>query len=196
MIKLKIVITGGPGAGKTSVLKYLNDYLTNKGFDVVIVPETATEIISAGITPSEIGQKAFQKNLLLMQLAKEKYYTDMAEHLKKDVIMIFDRGALDGKAYLDDEQFAEILDEIGMSETMLISKYDALYYLETPAGSNVEFYTVKNNPARSETPSEASEIAIKTLEAWQKHNKLINIKIESRFEDKITALISEIEQLI
>ena len=79
---------------------------------------------------------------------------------------------------------------------MLISKYDALFYLETPAGSNVEFYTLENNPARSETPSEASEIAIKTLEAWQKHNKLINIKIESRFEDKIAALISEIEQLI
>ena len=54
MIKLRIVITGGPGAGKTSVLKYLNDYLTNKGFDVVIVPETATEIISAGLHPSRL----------------------------------------------------------------------------------------------------------------------------------------------
>lgn len=196
MVKLRIVITGGPGAGKTSVLKHLSEHLGNKGFDVVIVPETATEIISSGITPAKIGQKAFQRNLLQMQLAKEEYYTDMAEHLKKDVIMIFDRGALDGKAYLDDEQFAEILDDMGLTEEMLISKYDALFYLETPAGSNSEFYTVENNPARSETPGEASEIALKTLDAWQKYNKVIKIRNERRFEDKIAALISEIEQLI
>lgn len=196
MIKSKIVITGGPGAGKTSALTYISEHLTEKGFSVVIVPETATEIINAGITPSKIGQKAFQKHLLLMQLAKEKYYTAMAEHLENNVIMILDRGALDGKAYLDEEIFSDILNETDQTEANLIAGYDALFYLESPASENSEFYTVENNPARSETPDEASAIAERTLEIWQNCGKLIKIKNEHNFEDKIKHLILRIEQLI
>ena len=196
MIKLKIVITGGPGAGKTSALEYINKYFTDKGLAVVIVSETATEIISSGITPLNIGQKAFQKNLLLLQLAKEKYYTEMARHLKNDSIMIFDRGALDGKAYLSAEQFEEILEETGLSEESLISSYNALFYLESPAGKNSQFYTTENNPARSESPDEASELAEKTLSVWQSNKKLIKIENQNKFEDKMKHLIVKIEQLI
>ena len=49
MVK-KIVLTGGPGSGKTSVLEYINKIYSGEGYKVVIVSETATDLMNSGIT--------------------------------------------------------------------------------------------------------------------------------------------------
>ena len=51
----KIVITGGPCAGKTTALSWIANDLPQKGYRVVFVPETATELIGGGITPWGCG---------------------------------------------------------------------------------------------------------------------------------------------
>lgn len=50
MIK-RIVLTGGPCAGKSTALSKLESYLLEKGYVVLIVPESATELIKGGIRP-------------------------------------------------------------------------------------------------------------------------------------------------
>ena len=47
----KIVLTGGPCAGKTTALSWINNYFTNRGYTVLFVPETATELITNGVAP-------------------------------------------------------------------------------------------------------------------------------------------------
>ena len=47
----KIVLTGGPCAGKTTALTWINNYFSNRGYNVLFVPETATELISNGVAP-------------------------------------------------------------------------------------------------------------------------------------------------
>lgn len=47
----KIVLTGGPCAGKTSALTKVEEELTEKGYKVFIVSESATELIRGGIKP-------------------------------------------------------------------------------------------------------------------------------------------------
>ena len=47
----KIVITGGPCAGKTTALSWIMNSFTEKGYVVLIVPETATELINGGVAP-------------------------------------------------------------------------------------------------------------------------------------------------
>ena len=55
----KIVITGGPCAGKTTVLRILKEKYRNKGYTVVTVAETATELICSGIAPWTMDNKAY-----------------------------------------------------------------------------------------------------------------------------------------
>ena len=47
----KIVITGGPCAGKTTALSKLEKHFTGLGFRVIFINETATELILNGIAP-------------------------------------------------------------------------------------------------------------------------------------------------
>ena len=49
----KIVITGGPCAGKTTALASIQTAFSRLGYKVVTVPEPATEFISNGVTPWE-----------------------------------------------------------------------------------------------------------------------------------------------
>ena len=60
----KFVITGGPCAGKTEAVKIVKKDLTDKGLKVIVVPETATELISSDITPWEFVRVEFQFLLL------------------------------------------------------------------------------------------------------------------------------------
>jgi len=45
----KIVITGGPCAGKTTAMSWIQNAFTELGYHVIFVPETATELITGGI---------------------------------------------------------------------------------------------------------------------------------------------------
>ena len=47
----KIVITGGPCAGKTTAMSWIQSTFTKKGYTVLFVPETATELITGGVAP-------------------------------------------------------------------------------------------------------------------------------------------------
>ena len=49
----RIVLTGGPAAGKTTLIsRILKEFKNEDGWKVIIIPETATELISGfGIKP-------------------------------------------------------------------------------------------------------------------------------------------------
>lgn len=106
----KIVLTGGPCAGKTTAISKIEEELTSLGYYVIIIPESATELINSGIKPfgnSKIDLLNFQKLILNYQLGKENFYQQAIKLLDKDTkcIIICDRGALDNQAYITKEQF-------------------------------------------------------------------------------------------
>ena len=99
-----IVLTGGPCAGKTTALAVLKECLEELGYKVFIVSESATELINKGIRP--FGENAiplydFQKIILKYQMIKEKLVRTKARLFKKSIIL-YDRGAIDNKSYIDD----------------------------------------------------------------------------------------------
>ena len=51
----KIVLTGGPCAGKSEAAKLIKEKFTAQGYVVLFVPETATELISGGVCPWTTG---------------------------------------------------------------------------------------------------------------------------------------------
>ncbi|MBR0153238.1 MAG: ATP-binding protein, partial [Lachnospiraceae bacterium] len=123
----KIVITGGPCAGKSTAMSWIQNAFTERGFKVLFIPETATELISGGVAPWTCGtNEDYQKCQVRLQLEKERIFEMAARTMKAEKILIVcDRGALDNKAYMNDEEFAHVLEYFGTDEVTLRDSYDA-----------------------------------------------------------------------
>ncbi len=189
-----IVITGGPCAGKTTALSWIENTFTQLGYTVLFIPETATELINGGVSPWTCGSnEAFQKCQMRLQLEKEKVFHDAALSMSADKILIVcDRGAMDNRAYMTDDEFASVLCHVASNEIELRDGYDAVFHLVTAANGAEEFYTTANNTARTEPPEEAIVLDNKLIAAWTGHPHLRVIGNETGFEDKMKALIKEI----
>ena len=75
----KIVITGGPCAGKTTAMSWVQNAFTSMGFTVLFVPETATELINGGVAPWTCGTNLeYQKCQMRLQLEKERLFEQAA----------------------------------------------------------------------------------------------------------------------
>ena len=124
----KIVLTGGPCAGKTTALSWINNYFSKRGYVVIFIPETATELITNGVTPW--NTKEYQIFQLKMQKSKEQIYESAAKAIKTDkILMVLDRGVLDSKAYMTEAEFKKVLRECGTSEVKERDSYDAIFHL-------------------------------------------------------------------
>ena len=190
----QIVITGGPCGGKSTAVGWIQTNLAKEGWKVLIVPETATEFITGGVAPWTCGSNLdYQKCQMALQLEKERLFRKAALTMPDDKILIVcDRGALDNKVYMNDEEFAAVLDEVGQNEVELLDRYDAVYHLVTAAKGAVEFYTTANNGARIETPEQAAAMDDKFIDAWTGHPHLRIIDNRGNFSEKLQHLIREI----
>ncbi len=190
----KIVITGGPCAGKSTALSRIQQAFTRMGYTVLFISETATELINSGVAPWTCGSNIdFQQCQIRMQLEKEAVYEMAAQSMSGGKILIVcDRGVIDNKAYMTDEDFQKVLRFTGTNEIALRDRYDAVFHLTTAAKGAGEYYTTANNPARHETPEEAVAVDDKLIAAWTGHPHLRVIDNSTDFEDKIKRLIAEI----
>jgi len=192
----KIAITGGPCSGKTTGLAKISSGLSDKGYDVIIVPEAATLIKNSGIKIGEeyVSDYEFEEILFRFQIFIEELYEEKyAKKLNdKDVIIVCDRGIVDGRAYLTETQYFKLLSKLGYNEIMARDAYDAVFHLKTVADGKEELYTCENNEARDENAEEAREADKRTLNAWVGHPHLRVVDNSSDFDGKIARLMSEI----
>ena len=186
------VITGGPSAGKTTGLSKLHQVFTDKGFKVIIVAETATEVIISGITPDEVSVLEFQRVIIERGINKEETTRKVAKFFKKDVIIFYDRGLLDSMAYMEHKDFVTILKEHGLTTVEARDRYDAVFHLVTAAFGAEKYYTKENNKARRENLEEARLADIRTRNAWTGHPHLRVIDNSTGFNEKIDRLIKEV----
>ena len=102
----KIVITGGPSAGKTTGLSWIQSHLSKLGYTVLFVPETATELITGGVAPWTCDTNLdYQRCQMRLQLEKEKIFEMAAASMKSEkTLVVCDRGAMDNRAYINRSQ--------------------------------------------------------------------------------------------
>ena len=182
---LKIVLTGISSSGKTTVINNVVERFTEQGYRVFVVPETATELILSGVSPAgknSIDPAFFQEIVLKKQLAKEKLYESIANTLGNDnVIILFDRGTLDGYAYVETSAMQSVVDKLHLNKRSLLSNYDAVLFLEGAP----EFFTKENNPARYEADADAaSSLRPKLLAAYLGHDNIHIIRPREDIKDK------------
>ncbi len=195
---LKVVITGGPCAGKSSALEYLIKYYQDKNIKVFYINEVATELINQGIAPWTCKTSLeFQKIRMKLQLKKELEIDKQIINCNDEkILVIYDRGLMDSKAYTYGNEFDEVLKELQLNIIEARDRYDAVFHLISVSKDKEEFYTLTNNSARIETVEEAKALDDKIISSWIGHPHFRIIKSYDIFIDKINQLISEVDNLL
>ena len=192
-----IVITGGPCAGKSTALSWIQNHFSQRGYKVLFIGESATELISSGINMKTCNDVMdFQTSIFKLQKEKEKIYYEMASTIQDKVLIVCDRGLLDNKAFLSDMKFKYLLKKMGVNEIEVRDSYDAVFHLVSAAKGAEKFYTLENNSARTETIEEARIVDDKLISAWTGHPHYRIIDNSSDFEGKIKRLINEISTFL
>lgn len=194
----KIVITGGPCAGKSTAMSWIQNAFTQRGYQVLFVPETATELITGGVAPWTCGSNLdYQICQIGLQMEKERIFEQAAKTMDCDkVLVVCDRGMLDNKAYMTEMEFQQVLTLMNQNEVELRDSYGAVFHLVTAAKGAEKFYTTSNNAARTETVEEAAALDDKLIAAWTGHPHLRIINNTSDFENKMKRLIAEISAFL
>lgn len=185
----KIAVTGGPGAGKSTFLSVVTQWLQDRGWEVLIAPEAATYLITAGLAPWKEWSRDtdFQDFNMQKLLDTEDMFIKAAQKIAPDKpkVILCDRGVMDAQAYVGKEKFGEVLSQAGLSLNQALDRYDGVIFLHSAAEGAEHGYTLENNEARTESPEQARDVNAKTLDAWKGHQHLIIIESSDDFERKI-----------
>ena len=182
-----IVLTGGPGAGKTATLEVVRKKFLER---IAIVPEAASVIFGSGFWRREevCMQKAAQRAIYHLQREMEA----ALEEKGNTVAALCDRGTIDGLAYWPDveESFWRELQTTRKAE---LERYTTVIHLRTPSigrGYN------HDNPIRIENAREAAQIDARILKAWDGHPNRIIIDSTDNFLEKIAKALDAIKNQI
>ncbi|HJJ16746.1 MAG TPA: ATP-binding protein [Bacilli bacterium] len=170
MNSIKIAFTGGPCGGKSTSLNYFKEQLKKENYNIGIVSETATELLSLGILPgNNITLIDFQNLLFKIQFIKEY----KKENEKQ--ILLCDRGLLDGNVYLENNAFEKILFDNRIKKDELISTYDGVLYFKTIANDFPEKFKLMR---KYETPEVGITRDKKCYMVWL--DKIINDECDNQ----------------
>lgn len=172
-----IVVTGGPGGGKTTALDLFQRELKSA---VKIVPEAATMLFGHGLD-RDVGnedRKLLQRSIYRMQISLEEIFRDFYA----DRLLICDRGTLDGLAYWPDTD-ESYFETVGTSFEAEVSRYRAVIFFQTAAihGEDVK----SNNPYRTEDSRTAVDLDTKLERVWSRHHDFHYIPAQLSFMAKI-----------
>ena len=176
----RIVLTGGPGAGKTAVLEMLRASLCRH---VSVLPESAAMIFNDGFPRDPIPgvRRAAQRAIYHVQVELES-----AMDARGASIMLCDRGVVDGAAYWpgpDDYWTA-----VGTTRAAALRRYDAVIHLSVPSATN----GYGNTSIRIETAAEASLIDERILAAWADHPRRYVVPPSFDFVAKAQAALAHV----
>lgn len=200
----KIVLTGGPCAGKTTALVKIVEYFSGMGYKVFTIPEVPTLFSIGGwnyLTPNRQLYYQGERAILETQLALEDQFMALAEVCTKPVLIVCDRGALDISAYIKPEEWEEITQMAGSDSESLRKRYDAVLHLVSAADGAEQYYTTATNATRYEKADEeglrlARELDKKVINAWSGHSHLRVINNHDDFNAKLSRVIQEISNVL
>jgi predicted ATPase len=179
----RVVLTGGPGAGKTAVLEVVQKEFCRH---VVVLPEAASVVFGGGFPRRRTrpAREAAQRAIFRVQLELER----IAQEEGDAAVVLCDRGTTDGLAYWERSSDAFWRD-VGTTHAEQLARYDAVIHLRTPSASRG--YN-RANQLRTETPEQAAIIDARLLEVWAPHPDHLVIDSADDFVAKLGAAIAAI----
>jgi predicted ATPase len=183
---MKLVLTGGPSGGKTTLAQALQREFSQK---VVVVPEAAS-IVFAGGFPRKPGIKNIehrQKAIYFVQRELEGLTQDETP----SALLVCDRGSLDGSAYWPHDE-TTFLDAVESTLERELARYEWVLHLDTAPPA---FYDL-TNPLRTEGYDEAWRLNEKVKTAWSGHPQRIIITNDGHFIDKLHRALFVVDQIL
>lgn len=176
----RIVLTGGPGAGKTAVLELIRQAFCSH---VKVLPEAASIVFGGGFPREEdrVCKHPSQRAIYYVQRELES-----AGDGHNPAVVLCDRGTIDGAAYwIDGEE--DLWSSVGTTEAHELRRYDAVIHLRTPA-SDLGYN--HQNPLRTESATAAADLDARILAAWSRHPRRFVVKPAPSFLDKASEALA------
>ena len=187
--RCRIVLTGGPGGGKTTAADLFRREI---GDAVVVVPEAATTLFLGGFprTDDPLARRAVQTAIYHVQRNLE----DIQSALYPERVLLCDRGTVDGAAYWPDDSEQDYFASLGTSLQVELSRYDAVLFFESAAlgGLSIE----GGNPTRIEDNAAARALDGRLRSLWASHPRFMLVPHSASFFQKITFGLAALERLV
>ncbi len=190
----RVVLTGGPCSGKSTVLREIKQRFGDR---IHCVPEVATILIDqVGVKPPKndpLGMARFQRTLIRVQ----EIFEDAAERQALSdgkQLMVLDRGMLDNAAYLNGGK-DDFERTFGMRVNAALARYEAVLILRVPPPEVYERMS-GNNPARSEDYVTAEQLSTRIQDAWVDHPRQRVIQNNNSMADKCEAAIQFLMEMV
>jgi predicted ATPase len=148
--RFRIVLTGGPGGGKTTAADLFRREIGDR---VVIVPEAATILFQGGFPRSREPRASRFAQTAIFHL--QRHLEDVQAALFPSRALLCDRGTVDGAAYWPGET-AEYFTAFATTLDAELARYDAVIFFETAALGGVSIEG--GNPIRNESTDEAVKL--------------------------------------
>jgi predicted ATPase len=175
---IRIAVSGGPGAGKTTLWRNI---ARNHPERVLAVPEVATLLFSH-VFP-QVGnaaeRRAVQRAIYAVQHSLEQLYES---RLAPGQVLLCDRGSPDGGGYWPEghERFFAEMNSEWQAE---LARYDAVMFMESAAvgGLTIE----ANNLTRHEDRAAAVALDQRLRAVWCAHPSFHHVPHELEFNQKL-----------
>ena len=184
----RIVLTGGPGGGKTTAADLFRREIGDR---VVMVPEAATILFQGGFPRSTAPHASRVAQTAIFHV--QRNLEDVQAALYPGRILLCDRGTIDGAAYWPDGD-GDYFATVGTTFERELLRYDAVIFFETAAvgGSSIE----SGNPIRNESLDEAVELDRKLRKLWSVHPHFTLVPHNPSFFKKISFGLAALESLV
>ena len=186
----RVVLTGGPGAGKTVISHRLAGEFPDR---FVLVPEAATQVYDALQTRWDKldleGRREVQRKIYQLQVDQE----NRTAAANPDRVLLLDRGTIDGAAYWP-EGPEDYWRDVQSTPQRELQRYDAVLWLQTAAaiaiydGSDSNFCRFED----AETAIKSGDMLM-TLWGTHPHIKTINASID--LDEKYFTVLSALNDL-
>lgn len=176
----RIVLTGGPGAGKTATLELIRRASFCE--HVHILPEAAGIVFGGGFPRRSdmAGRKAAQRAIFHVQRELEE-----AAASDNPAIILCDRGTVDGAAYWPGPD--DYFDAVQTTLADELRRYHAVIHLRTPRNDGGYNH---QNPLRTETAVEAAEVDRRIVEVWGTHPRRFVVEANPDFLSKAARVLT------
>jgi len=185
----RIAVTGGPGAGKTTLWRALSQEYAR---ELVAVPEVAT-LMFQHVFPQVCcvsEREAVQRAIFAVQKQLESFHE---ARLAPGQVLLCDRGTPDGGGYWPSghDDFFRSLDT---SHDQELDRYDAVLFMESAALGGLSI--AQGNHVRTEDLATAVEVDRRLRDVWQGHPRFVHVPHERDFGVKIARGIEALKRML
>ena len=169
---LTVVLTGGPGGGKTTGIDLLLRVLRDDyKIDAIGFSEASSYLkLKLGVSGlrSEINLLEFHREVVRFQDGRE--LIDMNSSCA--TVVVLDRCVIDSAGFVSQASYTQILDDLGIAVADCFKRYDLVFFLASIAADYPNVATRFERPSREAFVQHVKLVEDRFRVAWQGHPRI------------------------